>query len=194
MLTLPNAITALRLVLLPAFLWMTYAHQPWIVILAWALFNVAAVSDWADGYLARRCGTVSPLGTLLDPVVDKIVALSALLVFVDLGLLPLWLVLLNLAREFLVTSARQIHSTPGHIVGANWMGKSKFAAQVVVIEMGYILLVLRSLDRSVPWGQSVLFWTTLGMTLISWSFLVNFLRWYGLRPDLTGPDTERTGK
>jgi CDP-diacylglycerol--glycerol-3-phosphate 3-phosphatidyltransferase len=194
LLTLPNAITVLRLALLPAFLWLTYSHQAGIVIVAWALFNGAAASDWVDGYLARRCGAVSALGTLLDPVVDKIVVLSALLVFVDLGLLPLWLVLLNLAREFLVTSARQIHSTPEHVVGANWMGKVKFAAQVAVIEAGYLLLVLRSAGHPVPWAQGALFWAALGMTLVSWFFLVNFLRWHGLRPDVEGAESERPDK
>ena len=159
MLTLPNAITVVRLALLPAFLWLTCTEQTWTLALAWVLFNAAAASDWLDGYLARRSGTTSLLGTLLDPVVDKIMVLSALLVFVTLGLLPLWLVLLNLAREFLVTAVRQIHSTPTRVVGANWMGKAKFATQVAVMEFAYLLLTLKSMGRPLSRASRSSTWT-----------------------------------
>ncbi len=181
MLTLPNVITCLRLALLPVILYLTYSPAPAGVIAACTLFNLAAASDWLDGYLARRNGAVSRLGTLLDPVVDKIVVLSALLVLADLRLLPLWIVLLNLAREFLVTAARHACTTPTHVEGANWMGKSKFVLQVGVIELGYLVLILRALAHAAPWGPAALFWSALAMTALSWSFLVNFLRRHGLR-------------
>ena len=185
--TLPNVITLLRLALLPVLVCLTYSHHARGVIAAWVLFSVAAATDWLDGYLARRTGSVSRLGTILDPVVDKIVALSVLLVFVDLRLLPLWIVLLNMAREFLVTAARYACTTPSHVVGANWMGRTKFVVQVGVMEMGYLLLALRALGRPAAWGEGLLFWTTLGMTVLSWSFLVNFVRWHGLGPEDAGP-------
>ncbi len=175
MVTLPNLITLLRLALLPVFLYLTYSSAPAGLVAAGVLFNLAAASDWLDGYLARRSGAVSRLGTLLDPVVDKIVVLCALLVLVDLRLLPLWLVLLNVAREFLVTAARHARTTPTHVEGANWMGKAKFALQVGVIELGYVVLVLRAFGQAAPWGPAALFWTTLAMTALSWSFLVGFL-------------------
>ncbi len=180
MVTLPNVITFLRLAVLPVFLCLTYSATPAGVIAAAVLFNLAAASDWLDGYLARRNGAVSRLGTLLDPVVDKIVVLSALLVLVDLRLLPLWLPLLNLAREFLVTAARHARTTPTRVEGANWMGKTKFALQVGVIELGYVVLGLRALGHAAAWGPAALFWSTLAMTTLSWSFLLNFLRRHGL--------------
>jgi CDP-diacylglycerol--glycerol-3-phosphate 3-phosphatidyltransferase len=180
LLTLPNLITLLRLALLPFLLWLTYSQQTQGLLLAWALFNAAAASDWLDGYLARRLRATSRLGALLDPVVDKVVILSLLFVLSDQELLPLWLVLLNMAREFLVTAARHAYSTPQHAVGANWMGKSKFVLQVFVVQLAFAVLVLRALGRAAPWGEGALFWTTLGMTAVSYAFLVNFVRWHGL--------------
>lgn len=183
MLTVPNLITLLRLALLPVLLYLTCLPTIGGVAAAWVLFNVAAASDWLDGYLARRSGAVSRLGVLLDPVVDKIVILSVLFVLVRLGLLPLWIVLLNMAREFLVTAARHAGTTPTHVVGANWMGKTKFVLQVAVIEFAYALLALRSAGGPVAWGPEALFWAALAMTALSWGFLVNFVRWHGLRVD-----------
>jgi CDP-diacylglycerol--glycerol-3-phosphate 3-phosphatidyltransferase len=182
-LTLPNAITLLRLALLPIVLYLTYSQATWAVFLAWGLFSAAAASDWLDGYLARRTGSTSRLGTLLDPVVDKVLILSALFVFADLRLLPLWLALLNMAREFLVSAARYAYSTPTRAVGANWMGKAKFGLQVGAVELGYLVLALQSLSRPVPWGKGLLFWTALGMTALSWTFLANFVRWHGVPSD-----------
>ena len=191
MLTVSNVITLLRLALLPFILYLTYSQQTGAVLLAWTLFSVAAVSDWLDGYVARRWSCISRMGTLLDPVVDKVVVLSVLFVLADLGLLPLWLVLLNMAREFLVTTARHAYSTPTHAVGANWMGKTKFVLQTAVIQFAYALLALESAGRGLPWGRGLLFGLALAMTLISCGFLINFVRRHGLQPDATGPEPGR---
>ena len=92
-----------------------------------------------------------------------------------------------MAREFLVTAARHACTTPTHVEGANWMGKGKFALQVGVLELGYLVLILRALGRPAPWGPAALFWSALAMTALSWSFLVNFLRWHGLPAEPGAP-------
>jgi len=192
LLTVPTLITLLRLALLPFLLVLTYSTQPGLLVLAWALFNVAAITDWLDGYLARRWNRISRLGTLLDPVVDKVVVLSILFVLADLGLLPLWIALLNMAREFLVTAVRHAYTTPAHAVGANWMGKTKFVLQVVVIQLAYGLLVLESAGHRFPPGRSGLLYLALGMTLVSFGFLANFVRWHGLPPGTAQPRADHT--
>jgi CDP-diacylglycerol--glycerol-3-phosphate 3-phosphatidyltransferase len=175
-LTVPNLITLARLGSLPVFLILTYSQVLSGLIAAWVLFNLAAASDWLDGFLARRSGSVSRLGTLLDPVVDKVIILSTLFALVDLRLLPLWIVLLAMAREFMVSAARHAATTPTRVVGANWMGKAKFALQVAVIELGYLVLLLRLLGRPAAWGQAALFWSALGVTVLSYLFLARFVR------------------
>ncbi len=99
MLTIPNAITLSRLILILPLVALTCSRQTWALGAAAALFAAEAADDWLDGFLARRLGNRTRLGTLLDPVVDKLLILSVLFVLADRGLFPLWLVLLNMARS-----------------------------------------------------------------------------------------------
>jgi CDP-diacylglycerol--glycerol-3-phosphate 3-phosphatidyltransferase len=187
---LPNAITVLRLLLLPLIVWLSYSTETGSLVAALLIFNAGAASDLLDGVIARRYGAESRLGKLLDPVVDKIYILSVLYVFVDLGLLPLWLVLLSMAREFLVSAARHSFSTPRRAIGANWMGKSKFVLQVIIIEVGLLHLVLESTGRAIPAARAVMFWLTLAMVAISYAFLFRFAR--GLQLDAQAVREELT--
>ncbi len=167
-----------RLALVPLIVALSYGDALWAVSLAGGLFVLAAVTDWLDGWLARRLNVHSRLGTLLDPVVDKVMVLSALLVFVDLGLAPLWLVLLNVFREFLVSAVRGALSRPGAVVGANWMGKAKYTLQVGVVMLFYLHLALGTRGTALPAGEPVLFWALLSVTVLSLLFMLNFLRWH----------------
>jgi CDP-diacylglycerol--glycerol-3-phosphate 3-phosphatidyltransferase len=178
LLTIPNLITAFRLVLLPLILWLTYATEPGPIAWAAGLFALAASSDWLDGYLARRLNMASRLGALMDPLVDKLMVLSILFAFVDLGLLPLWIVLVNMYREFVVTGLRHALSTRQATVGANWMGKTKYALQVALIELIYVQIFLESRGGGLPGGRGVLLWSALAVTVISFAFLANFARWH----------------
>ncbi|NLW49311.1 MAG: CDP-diacylglycerol--glycerol-3-phosphate 3-phosphatidyltransferase [Candidatus Brocadiaceae bacterium] len=172
--SLPNAITLARLALVPAIVALTYAHRPLPLAAAALLFAVATASDWLDGYLARRLHAQSTFGTVLDPLVDKILVLCVLFVLADRGLVPLWLALLNMARELAVTAVRQARSTPARPLGANWMGKTKFCLQTGFVGLAYAHLLLQSTGRALPGGKALLFWCLAGTTALSYGFLVRF--------------------
>jgi len=173
--TIPNLITVLRLLAVAFIVWLSYSAQTCGLVVAAALFALAALSDWLDGFVARRTRASSAFGTLMDPLVDKVMVLSVLLVFVDRALIPLWLVLLNMLREFSVTAARHGMSSRARIVGANWMGKLKFVMQVLLIELCYLYLLLESQQKGLPGGKSLLFWATVVVTAVSFLLLAAFL-------------------
>jgi len=175
--TVPNAITAFRLALIPSMLAMTSSDHTSGVVIAAALFGLGAATDWLDGFVARRFHARSRLGAMLDPVADKAMVLGALFIFSDLGLIPLWLVLLNMFRELFMSGLRDILTTPTRIIGANWMGKVKFCIQVGLVELIYIHRILATRGSGLPGGQTTLFFALLAVTIVSFAFLFNFARW-----------------
>jgi len=177
---LPNVLTMARLVLVPFILWFAYSGETATLAAALGLFLVAAFTDWLDGYLARTRNLVTPFGTLMDPVTDKILVLGALFVFADRDppVLPLWLVLINLFRELLVSGIRQLKALRGKLVGANWMGKFKFVLQSVLVGGILLYLTLESAGVRVPGGQRLVFWAALAATAIAVVLAFNFFRWH----------------
>jgi CDP-diacylglycerol---glycerol-3-phosphate 3-phosphatidyltransferase len=105
-----------------------------------ALFVVAAVSDFVDGYLARKMGLVTPLGKLMDPLADKILVSAAFVFFTERGLCPVWVTALIIGREFLVTGLRQIAIEAGQVLAADNLGKWKTAFQLAYLITGLIWL------------------------------------------------------
>ena len=102
---------------------------------ALAIFLIAAATDLVDGYLARRWGQVTTVGTLLDPIADKLLISAALISLVDIHRVPAWMVIVIIGREFAVTGFRSIAAASGFTVGASELGKSKMVAQVVAIAL-----------------------------------------------------------
>jgi CDP-diacylglycerol--glycerol-3-phosphate 3-phosphatidyltransferase len=186
---LPNAITFLRLVLVPIVYLLSFATTPACLWAAGGVFGLAAASDWLDGYLARRLDVRSRLGTLLDPVVDKVLILTVLFVFAERGLWPLWLVLLNMLREFAVSAVRHAATTERRVVGANWMGKTKFCLQTAVVAMGYVALLARAYGADIPAAATVTTAALAVATAASFAFLVPFAWWYHAElPTSADPD------
>jgi len=173
-LSLPNIITLLRLAAVPVIVALSYSRGVTGISLAAVLFAAAAISDWLDGHLARRLGAHTRVGALLDPITDKIMVLATLFVLWDVGMLPLWIALVNAFREAAVTAVRHVASTPRRTVGANWMGKAKFVIQIAVVEVAYLQLLLSALGRHVPGGRQTVFWAAVAMTAISLAFLARF--------------------
>lgn len=129
---LPNLITAARLGLtaILAVLLMLEQSKP-LAVFCCVLFTIAAVTDLVDGYVARRYGVVSTLGKLLDPLADKLLVTTALILLIPLQRLPAWIALLILSRELLVTGLRGIASSVGIVVAASSLGKMKSIMQYV---------------------------------------------------------------
>jgi len=131
---LPNAVTMLRIGVVPVLLMIPYSlSKAGSQVMAWC-YIVAALSDILDGWLARRDGgqQITRIGKLLDPLADKLLVCTALVMLVAVGRIPVWasfMVVVIVGRELAVTSLRGIASSSGHVVGASWQGKVKSLVQ-----------------------------------------------------------------
>ncbi|MGE0645050.1 MAG: CDP-diacylglycerol--glycerol-3-phosphate 3-phosphatidyltransferase [Nitrospira sp.] len=134
----PNILTLVRILLIPVFIILFVHPTPDQSLAAAIVFAVAAVTDMLDGYIARRTGQVTKLGKLLDPIADKLLVLSALILLMNIERVSAMVVLLIVGRELAVTGIRAIAAGEGMIIPAETTGKYKMALQVVAI----ILLIL----------------------------------------------------
>ncbi|MGB7998688.1 MAG: CDP-diacylglycerol--glycerol-3-phosphate 3-phosphatidyltransferase [Anaerobacillus sp.] len=142
---LPNKITVSRIFLIPVFLIFLLAPLPFgeteiagtvllnSQLIATAIFIFASVTDWIDGYIARKHNLVTNLGKFLDPLADKLLVTSAFVSLVELGGAPAWLVVLILSREFAVTGLRLVASAEGEVLAASNLGKLKTWIQIIAI-------------------------------------------------------------
>jgi CDP-diacylglycerol--glycerol-3-phosphate 3-phosphatidyltransferase len=135
---LPNLLTLARILLIPPIMFFMLQDTPLGNFIAVLLFSVAAITDWLDGYLARKQGLESLLGKLLDPLADKLVVQAVLILAVELGRIPGWFVVLLLSREIAITGLRAIASTEGLQIDVVQSGKLKTALQLV----GLVAIIL----------------------------------------------------
>ena len=128
---LPNSITVARLFLTGVFVAGAALQTPlghWIALVS---FVIAAISDFLDGYLARKMNLVTNMGKLLDPLADKILVSAAFVYLTAMSQCPVWITVVIIAREFLVTGLRQLAVEAGQVIAADWHGKWKTTAQLV---------------------------------------------------------------
>src|ERR1019366_3689801 len=138
LLNLPNSITLSRIGCIPIFIWVlsTGIFRPTTqVLLAAGIFSVASITDGLDGYLARKHGQISSVGMLLDPMADKLLVAASLILLVRYtpSLMPAWVVILVLGREFLITGLRNVAATEGFAIQARELGKLKMVLQIVAV-------------------------------------------------------------
>ena len=137
---LPNKLTVLRVLLVPIFIFFLLSDYIYNnLIYALGVFILASITDMLDGKIARKIGLVTDFGKFLDPLADKILVLSALVCFVEMGLIGSVPVVIILAREFVVTSVRLVASNKGKVIAANIFGKLKTFVQIISI-CGILLL------------------------------------------------------
>ena len=144
-----NIITMVRICLVPVFVaaiispwpeWIGFAElDVWKSWIAAAIFVAISCTDWLDGYLARKRNEVTDFGKFMDPLADKILVTAALLVLVELRAIPSWVVLVIVAREFIVSGVRMVAASKGEVIAASWYGKFKTVFQMVAI----VLFVLK---------------------------------------------------
>ncbi len=158
-LTLPTWLTLTRIFMLPILVLFLLQGSAFARQIAGAIFALAALTDWLDGYLARTRGLVSPLGEILDPLADKLLIMAALLPLVAIGRADSWVVGILLGREFLVTALRAVALRHGLVVAANKIGKTKMGLEVSAI----ILLILDWL----PPSGTILLWIAMFVAVIS---------------------------
>ncbi|CAE6772164.1 MAG: CDP-diacylglycerol--glycerol-3-phosphate 3-phosphatidyltransferase [Nitrospira sp.] len=135
---LPNVLTLVRILLIPVFVMLLLDPTPDRSLAAAIVFVIAAVTDLLDGYVARKTGQITKLGRLLDPIADKLLVLSALILLVQVDRVTALVAILIIAREVAVTGLRAIAASEGMIMSAEVTGKYKMALQVVAI----VLLLL----------------------------------------------------
>src|SRR3984957_9013831 len=139
-LNIPNLLTFARIVAIPFFVWLLDEPTPIRGFWACMVFTVAAITDVLDGYLARKLGVVSILGKFLDPLADKLIVMAALVWLVPMGRIAAWVVVMLLAREFIVTGLRSVAASEGVVISAGQDGKTKTALQmigIVALLLGY---------------------------------------------------------
>ncbi|HWG38894.1 MAG TPA: CDP-diacylglycerol--glycerol-3-phosphate 3-phosphatidyltransferase [Terriglobales bacterium] len=152
---LPNSLTLLRIFLVPLLIAVLFSTRlANKEIYGTAIFLAAAITDLLDGYIARRRRQVTTLGILLDPIADKLLMAAAFisLVQLDPALVPAWMVVIILGREFAVTGLRSIAASQGFTIAANEWGKAKMVSQVVAV---CIIIVAHKYGRLAPLGIEV---------------------------------------
>jgi CDP-diacylglycerol--glycerol-3-phosphate 3-phosphatidyltransferase len=168
---LPNSLTLVRMFLVPLLVVVLLTEFEGRRILGVpkelvgaAIFALASVTDWLDGYLARRRRQVTWLGQMLDPIADKLLISAAFISLVQLGLAPAWMVALIIGREFGITALRSLAYAKGLTMPASPLGKIKMASQVVAI----LLLILGGgpLPWLAPIGHAAL-WVVMGTAVVS---------------------------
>jgi CDP-diacylglycerol--glycerol-3-phosphate 3-phosphatidyltransferase len=131
--TLPNILTSLRVVMIPAIIWLLMQKTNTLDIVAGFTFAAAGVTDYFDGYFARKYKTESVFGKLMDPLADKFLVVSSLCMLQELGRIPAILVILLICREMAITGLRALASSEGLIIGASQSAKWKTATQMTAI-------------------------------------------------------------
>jgi CDP-diacylglycerol---glycerol-3-phosphate 3-phosphatidyltransferase len=168
---LPNSLTLVRMFLVPLFVvvLLTEFEGPRIVgvskeLLGAAIFAIASITDWLDGYLARRRGQITWLGQVMDPIADKLLTSAAFVSLVQLDLASAWMVAVIIGREMAITGLRSIAHTKGITIVASPLGKGKMASQVTAILL--LLLGAGPLPWVAPVG-AVALWVVLVMAVVS---------------------------
>ena len=136
----PNKLTLLRVVLIPVFLVVLYIGFPHANLVAMGIFIVASLTDFLDGYLARKNNIVTDFGKFMDPLADKVLVFAAMMWFVELGIMPAWAVLIVSVREFAVTALRLIAVGDGVVIAAGKSGKVKTATTMVCLVAMFLAL------------------------------------------------------
>jgi len=155
---LPNKITVARIIMVPVFIWVLLSGIENSRLIAAGIFIIASITDFVDGYLARKYGLITDFGKLMDPMADKILVASALIALVQVGRISVWPVVIILAREFLITSFRSLAASKGLVIAASIWGKIKTNTQIFAI----ILLLL----TNSRYADAVL-WVSVASTILS---------------------------
>ena len=161
---LPNRLTVLRVCMVPVFvvfmLWDGLGSAAKYV--ASAIFILASMTDWLDGYLARKNNLVTDFGKFMDPIADKLLVCSAMICLVEKGALPAWIVIIIIGREFIISGFRLVASDKGVVIAASYWGKFKTVSQMLMV----ILLIL-DLGGVFHTIAQVLMWIALVLTVVS---------------------------
>jgi CDP-diacylglycerol---glycerol-3-phosphate 3-phosphatidyltransferase len=167
--TLPDQLTVARAASVPLvvllYAWEFPNNEYW----ATAVFCVAMATDWFDGRIARRRGVTSALGTLLDPIADKVLVIAVLVMLIEDGIWPAWMVVAIIARELLVSGLRLAAIQKGVVIAARDLGKLKTWAQAIAAALG-------GFAAAGAWDDSVAWWALLVALVLTWVSGLDYAR------------------
>ncbi len=160
---LPNKLTILRVILIPFFVFFLISpfFDGYGNYIALAIFIIASLTDMADGKIARKYNLVTNFGKFMDPLADKLLVCSAMICLVDLKLIPVWVVLIIIAREFIISGFRLVASDNGIVIAASYWGKFKTTFQMIAV----VLLIVGIPALSMV--TTAVVWIALVLTVIS---------------------------
>ncbi len=156
---LPNKLTIMRVISVPFFV---VLYLQGYTMIAFFLFIAASVTDYLDGYLARKNNLVTNFGKIMDPLADKILVYSAFCCMVENGLVPAWMLIVILSREFVVAGMRTVAAAEGIVIAAGMTGKIKTVLQMIAVP----LLILNS-PEPIAFAAQIMLWASLIMTVVS---------------------------
>ena len=161
---LPNKLTMLRILLIPVFMvFIEWDSLPGHILWAFVIFVAASLTDFVDGYIARKNNMVTDFGKFMDPLADKLLVCSAMICLIELDRLAAWIVIVIIAREFIISGFRLVASDNGVVIAASYWGKFKTTFQMLMV----IVLIL---DIQMPFFQilgTVLTYVALILTVVS---------------------------
>ncbi len=161
---LPNKITVFRVCLIPVFLvFMLIPQITYGRYIAAGIFIIAALTDALDGYLARKNNLITNFGKFMDPIADKLLVSSAMICLVELKLLSSWVVIIIIAREFIINGFRLVASDNGVVIAASWWGKIKTNVQMVMS----VMLIINLNNTFINILEQVAIYLALALTVIS---------------------------
>ena len=161
---LPNKLTVMRMILIPFFVFFMLApyFEGYGNYIAVAIFIIASLTDMLDGKIARKYNLVTDFGKFMDPLADKLLVCSAMICLIEKGQLAAWIVIIIIAREFIISGFRLVASDNGIVIAASYWGKFKTVSQMALI----IVLIM---DLGGVWNVigTVLTWVALILTVVS---------------------------
>lgn len=164
----PNKLTVLRMILVPVFMVLMMFDDLTMQMSGLLVFIVASITDWLDGYLARRDNLVSDFGKFMDPLADKMLTTAAFLVIMEKDFISSWVLLIILFREFLVSGIRLVAVGEGKVIAASIWGKAKTVSQMIAIIASLLLMNVSMFTPGVTYiTVNVLVWVSTILTLIS---------------------------
>ena len=176
MINLPNILASLRIILAPLMLYFFIGrdegvfatiHYSWLDYIAGFIFVVASITDFFDGYIARKWNQMTKLGAILDPLADKMLMLSAFLGLLLIGRADIWAIYIILTREFFITGLRVVAVADGKEISASFMGKVKTVIQMIAI--GFLLMEW-------PFGNELLILAVLITIYSGYEYVREFIR------------------
>ena len=163
---IPNKLTMIRVILIPYFIvFMLWDAVPYGEYIAAAVFILACITDFFDGYLARKYNETTTFGKFMDPLADKLLVCSAMICLVDKGRLASWIVIIIISREFIISGFRLIASDNGVVIAASYWGKFKTVFQMLIV-------LILDLGGSFVLLEQILIYVALILTVVS---LVDYL-------------------